>query len=154
MQEYELSPIKNIFDALEVRKIRNQGRTSMTKDTSEISIKNQFEWYFKTYKEASKRKEMICYLFKFNGINSGFGFIRRTSDKYWITGGIATDQRGKGLGKILFQHIIKEVPSETVWLEVLDSNIIAKKIYFGLGFKKVREFSRNGNNISVMKLIK
>ena len=154
MEEYELSPIKNILDALEVRKIRNQGRISMTKDTSEITSFTQVKWYFKTYKEANKKKEMICYLFRLNGKNSGFGFIRKTLGKYWITGGISTEQRGKGLGKILFGLVVKEVPSKTVWLEVLDSNIFAKKIYFGLGFKKIKTFNRNGNKILLMNLIK
>ena len=149
-----MSPIKNFLDALEVASIRNQCRLFMTNDTSEINPIQQLSWYLRTYKKENKNGKLKCFLFKNNGKNCGFGLIRQSFGKYWITGGLKLTQRGKGLGKILFNDIVRNVPSSDVWLEVLGSNIAAKKIYNTLGFKKFSETETNGKKVIVMKLTK
>jgi ribosomal protein S18 acetylase RimI-like enzyme len=154
MKKDEMVPIKNFLDALEIRDIRNQCRNYMTNDTSEINSIQQLLWYFKIYKRRNKNGEMTCFLFKSNSANLGFGLIRKLSGKYWITGGLMPDQRGKGFGKILFRSLIKKIPSSEVWLEVLSSNNIAKKIYKDLGFEKMKNPTRESRKIEVMRLKK
>lgn len=154
MEKYEISPIKNFMDALEVRKIRNECRHFMTNDTSEINLLQQLIWYFKVYKKENIKGNLKCYLFKDDSNNLGFGLVRKSLGKYWITGGLMFNQRGKGLGTILFKELIQKVPSNEIWLEVLDTNIAANKIYHTLGFKKLNEKDSNGNRIIVMKLNK
>lgn len=154
MEKYEQSPVKNFLEALVVRKIRNECRLFMTNNNSEISFVQQLIWYFKTYKKENKKGNMICFLFKHGRSNYGFGLIRKYSGKYWITGGLKFNQRGKGLGTILFKELIQKVPSNEIWLEVLDTNIAANKIYHILGFKKLNKKYLNGKRIIVMKLNK
>ncbi len=51
---------------------------------------------------------------------------------------VREDYRGKGIGKMLFGHIIsyaKEQKMEFITLEVRKTNVPAIKIYEGLGFK-------------------
>lgn len=154
METYEVIPINNFFDALEVRKIRNQCRSFMTNDTSAISYIKQLAWYLKAYRNENKNGESTCYLFKSNNNNSGFGYVRKIAGKYWITGGLSPDQRGKGLGKILFKRLIEQIPGESVWLEVLLSNSVARKLYNELGFREIKESDINGKKIVIMKLTK
>src|SRR6185295_597226 len=137
MDNYSLTPIKNIKDALVVRKIRNQCRLFMTNDRSDIGFVRQIVWFFSKYKKENKKNNMICFLFNKNAKPIGFGLIKKNEDKYLITGGLEPDQRGKGIGKILFKEIIEQTPSKVVFLEVLKSNIPARKIYENLGFKQI-----------------
>lgn len=154
MEKYKLSPIGNFYEALKVREIRNECREFMTNDTSKISFIKQVFWYFKVYKEENKKGNLMCYIFKNELNNSGFALVRRSSGRYWITGGLKSSERGKGLGKTLFKNLIKVIPTKEIWLEVLDSNIAAKKIYSTLGFKKLRKKDSNGQRILVMRLNK
>ena len=154
MEKHELKPIKSLHDALEVRIIRNDCRLFMTNYTLEISPSQQQKWYTEIYKNENKKGNMTCFIFKYNNQNAGFGLIRKASGKYWITGGLMSSQRGKGLGIVLFQDIVKSTPSKEIWLEVLDTNPAAKKIYETLDFKKVKETEVKGKRVIIMKLEK
>lgn len=151
MRRYELTPIVNLLEALEIARIRNDCRAFMTHDNSWINPIRQSTWYLKKFRKANSRNEMLCFLFKSKGRNVGFGFIRKYEGKYWITGGLKSRERGKGMGKILFSEIIKKVPSKEVWLEVQSTNELAKHIYKGLGFE-YHEMSKK--NVDSMFLIK
>lgn len=153
MKKYESLPIENLREALEVRNIRNECRLFMTNDTSEINLIKQVIWYFRVYRKENEAGKMTCFLFNVNGTPAGFGLIGKRFGKYWITGGLKSDQRGKGMGKILFREIVEKIPSNEVWLEVLDSNIIAKNLYKNLGFKKIKKRDIDGKKIIVMKLV-
>lgn len=154
MVKHEVYPIRNFLDSLEVRKIRNQCRIFMTNNRSEISIIKQLSWYLKIYRKANMSGNMTCFLFKVDNFNSGFGLIRIVNDRYWITGGLKSNQRGKGFGKILFKDLLEKIPSNEVWLEVLDTNGVAKNLYQKIGFKNVKINDANGNKIIIMKLNK
>lgn len=154
MAKHEVQPIKNFLDALKVKKIRNECRAFMTNSTSEISFLMQLKWYYSVYKKENQSGNIFCFLFKADDVDSGFGLIRRVNDRYWITGGLESSQRGKGLGKILFNDLLKEISSNEVWLEVLDSNEVAKNLYHKIGFKKVKIKEVNNNKVIVMNLIK
>lgn len=152
MEKYKITPIKSFLDALQVREIRNQCRTFMTNDTSKIGFLRQLKWYFFTYKTQKTQNKLTVFLFKSGEFNLGFGLIKESSGKYWITGGLKTEQRGKGLGKFLFRQLINNTPSSTIWLEVLDSNIAAKTIYKNLGFRRVRSITVNRKKVILMNL--
>ena len=77
--------------------------------------------------------------------------IKKIHNTYWITGGLLGVYRGKGMGTILFKKILQEIPSSVVWLEVLESNSVARKVYVKLGFKKVKEKNVQGRKVIVMK---
>lgn len=147
MEENELVPIKNILDALRVRNIRNECRGYMTNDPSSISVFRQMRWYYGLYKPEHSKENLTCFLFTTGGKNCGFGLVRKKSGKYLITGGLTSSERGKGLGKVLFMKLIDAVPSQEVWLDVLSSNIVAKKLYTELGFREVKKTKTKGNII-------
>jgi len=146
----QLREIKNVRDALIVREIRNECRLFMTNDSSSINIFRQLVWYLTKYKPQNNKGGMYGFLFKTNGRSAGFGLISLKNGKYFVTGGLRKSERGKGLGKRLFLELIKSVPSKEVWLEVLDSNIAAKKLYIALGFRKTSQIQANGKKVNVM----
>lgn len=152
MGKYELTPIKSVFDALQVREIRNQCRFFMTNDVSELSIVKQLYWYFFLYKKKNKEGTLRCFLLKSSTKSLGFGVIREIHGTYWLTGGLGEKYRGKGIGTVLFQKIIQKAPSPIIWLEVLESNSVARKLYKKLGFKKSSEKYKNRKKIFVMNL--
>lgn len=154
MDEIKAYPIKNLIDAYKIASIRNECRHNMTNSSDKISLFAQTKWYFRTYKAEYYKGTMLCLLFKLNNEDIGFGFIKKLSNKYWITGGLISDMRGKGLGSVLFKNIISLVSSSSVWLEVLESNIAAKKIYIKLGFKKKKIIERDKRRIILMSLNK
>lgn len=149
-----LKPIENFWDALIMRKIRNEARLFMTNDTSSISIFRQLKWYFKTLKPQQTKGDMLGFLFESDGQDVGFGLISVKEGKYFLTGAIKESQREQGLGKKLFAQLVKSVPSSVVWLEVLDSNTVARKLYEALGFKKTSHKEVAGRKVSIMKLVK
>ncbi len=153
MENYQLTPIRNFLDALKIRKIRNECREYMTNNTSEIDVRKQISWYFNIYRKENNKNKMTCFLFRVKKKNAGFALIRMELKKYWITGGLTHEYRGKGLGKVLFANLLKEIPSDEVWLEVLNTNEAAKKIYKELGFRKISEKDINDKKVSVMKLV-
>ncbi len=150
----ELVPIENLRQAYQVRKIRNECRLFMTNVSSELSLCEQFFWYYTIYKKNNKRNNMYCYLLRVGNKNCGFGFVRKSSGKYWITGGLLSCFRGKGYGKILFTGLINSLKQGSIWLEVLESNTVALTLYKSLGFKKTKTIIRNKKKIYVMNLIK
>lgn len=153
MAKQIFSPIGNVLEAFEVRSIRNECKSFMTNNNNDIGIIKQFVWYFWTYLINERKHGTICYLFRTDKISCGYGLIRKSSGKYWITGGLKESFRGRGLGKILFENLIKSTPSSSVWLEVKNSNDKAISLYKSFGFQKMHNF-RSKKGISVMRLIK
>ena len=126
----------------------------MTNNPSKITHSQQIFWYLRTYKKMNKAGNMTCYIFKHNNEKIGYAVIKKVFGKYLITGGLKESKRGSGFGKALFREIIQKVPSSDVYLEVLDSNFIAKKLYTGLGFKSIKKTRVGKNTILTMKLIR
>ena len=90
---------------------------------------------------ARSGAESVAYLFQRNGDLAesdtvvGFGLVRLAEDRWWITGGLAPEHRGRGLGTQLFEFL-SGLHGET-WLKVRAWNGVARKLYVRLGFLPV-----------------
>lgn len=90
----------------------------------------------------------------------GFLLLHCISDEAHILKfGILPQFRGKGIGRVLISHVLRDLHANTakwVTLEVRKTNEIAKKLYGSLGFSEVgiREhyYSDNGEDALVMSL--
>lgn len=154
-QEYSLKPITNLFEAFKVRSIRNECSPYMTNDSSQIGIFRQFIWYFKTYNNDNKKGNFYCYLFNNRDMDPlGYATIIKRGGRFWITGGLKQNQRGKGLGKLLFKNLISTTPTKEVWLEVLQNNKAALNLYRNLGFIEKGKIKRKSKNILIMSIRK
>jgi ribosomal protein S18 acetylase RimI-like enzyme len=135
---YFLSPIENLEQVEKVRLIRNDCCEFMTRHQNKITKEQQLDWY-----NLLDESKMKVYLFheSYCGVAFsdpiGYGVVKIESDKILLTGGLKSVQRNKGLGVILFDLLIKEAKRYNlpICLEVLKSNLRAKKVYEKLGFK-------------------
>lgn len=136
-----LKEVSNLFEAEELRKIRNECKDFMTRSTEYISEEQQASWFEKLDKENNK--VYILYASEMGVIrySIGFGYIRYEDDAALITLGLQQSSRGKGLGKTLFKMLLNIAKEKLipVRLEVLKTNIKAFSIYNEAGFRVVED---------------
>jgi ribosomal protein S18 acetylase RimI-like enzyme len=132
-------PVKSRSQLEHLRRIRNQCAEFMTNFRTFISKKEQKHWW--KHLDRDKYRVFLCYLIidsQFIDSPIGYGLIYEDHKhrKSWITGGLREKVRNKGLGKALFKGLIQLSKYEP-WLEVLNENPRARKLYDGLGFQEV-----------------
>lgn len=136
-----------------MRRIRNECRLYMTRDQDEISVEQQTTWFSKLDTNTTKpflywidsglhfTVEMIAtgrLVQKYTAV--GYGIIRqdpRLNDRWVVSGGLLTQQRGHGHGHDLFKQLTARIHLEEAdaWLEVLATNREAIKLYEKLGYR-------------------
>lgn len=137
---YKLTPVKSIKEVNSLRNVRNACREFMTHYQEYISLDQQLAWF-----ASLDPDRMRPYLFQntetFEVI--GFGLIKLEAEQTvaYVTGGLMPEQRGKGIGKLLFMSMLSSVPTKTkvIKLDVFKDNISAIKTYHKLGFETVGE---------------
>lgn len=138
------SSVKDTKDAEIMRLIRNYCREYMTKDTSFISAERQIEWFDSLDKNTIKMFILnICH----HGVAFepiGFGYARFDGKEAYVTGGLLPEYRDKGYGKTLFLHLVEAAKSFNVpiTLEVLNTNVRAKRLYESIGFRDIESDER------------
>lgn len=137
-----LAEIENGYHAEQMRACRNQVRSYMTHNTAEILPAEQAEWYAETYLPARKAGELFGYIVRDeDDMPLGYGLISKRDGRWWVSGGLIADARGKGAGHFLFQEmtmmIHEDLRSEEAWLDVLNENEAARSLYEKLGYVAV-----------------
>jgi RimJ/RimL family protein N-acetyltransferase len=122
--------------------IRNEVRHFMTHNTAEIMPAEQAEWYRNTYLPARDHGELFGYLVHGDGpLPIGYGLISKRDGRWWVSGGLKEEARGQGAGYFLFEQmtmmIHEDLRSEEAWLDVLNSNEGARRLYEKLGYTAV-----------------
>lgn len=122
-----------------MRQIRNQVRDFMTKDTAEISAEQQQRWS----RDPTIGFTTVPYLYLLlPATRVGYGIRRQdpiTADRWWLTGALLEQYRGRGLGEQLFRHLIADLPAGAgAALEVRISNLPARRLYEKLGFVEIQ----------------
>jgi GNAT superfamily N-acetyltransferase len=150
-----IKPITSLFQALVMRRIRNEVRAYLTGNSQHISFVGQVVWYFRVYKPAFEAERMVGYLLVVDGKAIGYGLIRLDHDRWWVTGAILKKWRGRGFGRVLFNHLTvlaSNYAHRDAWLRVFKWNQRAIKLYTKLGYKPV--FPENENKkIQTMKWV-
>lgn len=139
-----LNEIKSPDDALEMSACRNQVRTFLTHNTDEILPHQQLMWYWDEYVPRRAARELIGYVVRDEERSPlGYGLISQREGRYWVSGGLVADARGKGAGEALFQGmtdtIHDELGEEAAWLDVARGNAPAINLYRKLGYRAVRD---------------
>ena len=111
-----------------LRYIRNSCASYMTRHRDIISIEQQQLWW-----KTLNRETWKVFIYWLGNMIVGFGVLRLEDGKYWVTGGLIENARGHGLGRELFAHLINLV-EDNIWLEVLETNKVAHRLYIKLGF--------------------
>lgn len=148
MENLTIKELETFGEALALRKIRNECRLFMTRDTSKISILQQFRWFHNSYKFAPT-DQLQVFLFLLSGKPIGYGLIRDKAVRPLISGGLLQAYRGKGYGDHLFRAVTDIASSnvfgkgmKSVFLEVLETNTPAFGLYQKIGY--VEKARQNG----------
>jgi ribosomal protein S18 acetylase RimI-like enzyme len=137
-----LREMEHLDDAFVMMELRNECRDFMTHNTAEIMEEQQVEWYRETYLPAREKGELFGYIVRREDEEPiGYGLISKRDGKWWVSGGLAEDARGEGAGFFLFdtmtEMIHEDLRSEEAWLDVLNSNEGAQRLYKKLGYVAV-----------------
>lgn len=136
-----LSAVTCDRDVETVRHHRNACREFMTRHTEYISAQQQANWY----KELDKEFNRVFILNKIHHgavvEDIGYGYIRVENGEVLLTGGITSNERGKGYGYLLFSKLVLysikfNLP---IRLEVLKTNAAGIATYKKVGFKTIDE---------------
>jgi ribosomal protein S18 acetylase RimI-like enzyme len=132
-------PIVDIEQAQIMREIRNECRDYMTRDTSFITEEQQEKWFNSLDKQNIKM--FLAYILHHGAIVDiiGFGYCVHKDNETYLTGGLGQSNRGKGYGKKLFLYLIEAAKTygTTITLEVLNTNMRAKRLYSSIGFREI-----------------
>ena len=122
-----------------LRTIRNKCREYMTRSTDYITPEQQEEWF----KTAFRKYDLyIAYAIEHGVciVDAGFGVVHKNEDEFLLTGGLVSEYRDKGLGKVIFKFLVDQChKSLPIRLEVLKTNTRAYKTYEGLNFRVTGE---------------
>lgn len=131
------TPVKTLDQAQTVRRIRNACRLYMTRDISYISEDQQEAWFSQLNDDI---KLFLMNVTVYPGVayyTVGFGYVVRSGDEAYLTGGLMEQYRGLGYGKKLFLHLLETAKSfntKRITLEVLNTNVVAERLYKSIGF--------------------
>lgn len=144
MSGISLAEIENGYHAEQMRVCRNEVRQFMTHNKAEILPQEQAEWYAETYLPAREAGELFGYIVRDeDDMPLGYGLISKRDGRWWVSGGLTEDARGKGAGYFLFEQmtlmIHEDLRSEEAWLDVLRGNETALNLYRKLGYTAVRD---------------
>lgn len=149
--------------AQHMRKVRNQCIDWLTHSTETIGWWQQRRWFLTTYFDGMLTKDIIGFVAYRDKEPVAYGLITRRKGKYYLSGGVAAAERGKGYGRLIFKHMMRYVHQTLsepyVYLDVYDWNIAAKKLYKSLGFHQRRHkdgigYMRHPMNVNKVKVRK
>lgn len=140
-----MKTVKNAEEVEELRNIRNECRSFMTRHNQTISPQQQQEWWNKLDKDTNK----LYLLHKvIDGVVSyiiGYGYIRVENNEVLLTGGLNESERCKGHGTQLFKYLVENAKQFKlpIKLELLKTNTRAFAVYNSIGFRVVHDDGQN-----------
>lgn len=140
-REFGLVPVQNIYDVMQLRKMRNAVRGYMTHNTGKIGRLQQLRWFIYQYMPRNAAGEMVAFVYWRDFRPIGYGLIREQDNKFWVSGGLIAKARGQGYGKHLFTYLTRYVRAilkqPFVYLDVRNDNARARELYGEIGYQEL-----------------
>lgn len=147
--------MNNILHKLKIKNVEISDLDSIVK-IEEMSFENP--WSRTSFEEELKSKSTTFLVAKINNELVGYIIIRYIDDEGYILNiAVHPEFRSLGIGKLLMKQVLEianKLKLKNIYLEVRESNIIAKKLYHNLGFIEVGKRKRyydNENGIIMWK---
>lgn len=130
---------RSLKDFMAIRRIRNECRFNMTRDTAEIGPLQQVKFWFR----CALKGEPRVYIGTCCGRPVAYGVIAlglpehsplTISRKNLVSGGLVESHRGFGLGKQLFTYLTLMSEGQA-YLEVLKKNLPGYLTYRAVGYR-------------------
>lgn len=138
---FRIVPVRTLRQALRMRAVRNRVRQFLTHDQSQIGVVRQAGWFLREYRTGLRAGSIEAWLVTTGrGRAVGYGIVRWDRGRWWVTGALVPEGRGVGLGRRLFEFLTLDALSRgrgEAWLDVLDGNGRARRLYESLGYREV-----------------
>lgn len=135
--------VEDVFDAEDMRLVRNQVAQYMTHNNQRISRQDQCEWYRTVYTPLRDKNAMVGFVLHKAEAPVGYGLVSRRHGVYWVSGGLVKEVRGKGEGERLFssltEYVLNDLHQDAVYLDVQKDNERAIGLYQKLGYVALDE---------------
>lgn len=139
-----MAPIQELEEAEYLRQLRNDARKFMTHNQEEISEEQQANWFKDVYMPAHEAGDFFAFLYWMDDAPVGYGLIRKSEGRYWLSGAVEEGHRGAGIGRAIFSYITDytlQNLSNSVYLDVFTDNEPAMNLYKSLGFEEINRDS-------------
>jgi ribosomal protein S18 acetylase RimI-like enzyme len=135
--------------AEELRRLRNECRESMTRDTAEITPEQQREFLAGPLRRGTAR----AYLLRTGPGEAAvaYGMLRDDGDHLWLSCGVTEAERGSGLGVLMVRFLTASAGRGPVRLEVRQDNEPARRVYEKAGYAVTGSGIRDGRVFELME---
>lgn len=118
-------PVADAEDVEMLRFIRNTQRAGFAHDTAPISTAAQAVWW------AANAGKLVAYLYQqAQTFVVGYGCLRLTDDgRWWSSVAVLPEFGGRGYGKAITAHLIRQSPVGVVWGQARKDNPPADRIH-------------------------
>lgn len=118
-------PVADVEDVEMLRFIRNERRDGFAHDTAPISTAAQAAWW------SANQGKVIAYLYQqAQMFVVGYGLLRRDdAGRYWDSIAVLPEFGGRGYGKAITAHLIRQPPAGVVWGQARKDNPPADRIH-------------------------
>ena len=143
-----VEPVTTLEQAQELRRLRNECRDFMTRDTGRVGKDAQREFFSAQIAPGAVR----AWLVYAGHTPAGYGLLRAAEGCWWLSCGVAAPYRGRGIGSMLVRLVTEagQLGGEPVKLEVWADNERAIRVYSRAGYVLEAETDREGRALKVM----
>src|SRR6266498_2476005 len=114
--------IRGYHDVMTLRLIRNTCRDGFAHDTAEISPTQQVKWWH------ANEGRLIAFLYRnLYGFPVGYALLREEGGAWWSSVAILPHHSGKGYGKAVTRHIVRQSPAGVVYAQARKDHPAADK---------------------------
>ncbi len=137
-----------------VRRLRNSCARYMTNARDPIGWWAQVRWYLRHYRRALRARRYRVYLFLEQRRPVGYGALQLDEDRLLITECVATEQRGRGIGKAILNELIAIARREgrDLIAEIWASNQPSVGLHEKAGFILEKTLDHHGQSLRVYRL--
>lgn len=118
-------PVVDDLDVEWLRAIRNTCREGFAHDQAVITMRQQAAWW------QANQGRLVAYLYQdVQGFIVGYALLRSTEDgRWWSSVAVLPSFTGRGYGKALTAHIIRQSPTGVVYAQARRDNVPADKLH-------------------------
>ncbi len=135
---FQIRLVMNIWDAMVMRRMRNETRLLLTGNRKHIWPWQQVIWYYLTYRPQNRAEKFFAFLVWIDGRPGGFGIVREVDGKWWPTYALSEWARGGGRGLKLMRRMIRyavELGGGVAWGKLREDNERIKDLDRKLGWE-------------------
>ncbi|MDO8503813.1 MAG: GNAT family N-acetyltransferase [bacterium] len=146
--------VNTLSEALIVRRLRNECRTSLTNYTRHISILRQIYWYFSYYRRAVHTNVYRLFIARNNeDVPIGYGALHTQGKQLSVTECVAPEYRRQGYGSAILKNLISIAKKEKLPLvaEIWATNKNSIALHTRCGFVLKTTKIKSGASLCVYR---